>query len=92
MDKMWGDLGLELASQMHWSEEYPDWHKLEPDRVISMEELGVQDKLVGFEEALTALKDQIVWGRGCSHWSCEGVRRRQAIQPAVLRLEPTEIL
>ncbi|OIW23036.1 NAD(P)-binding protein [Coniochaeta ligniaria NRRL 30616] len=60
MGTVWGEFGLEIAAQLRWSEEYPDWHSFEPERVIGFEELGVKDKLVGYTAALTALKEQLV--------------------------------
>lgn len=47
--KMYGDFADEFGSQVKWSEEVPDWHAIAGDRLISLEELGVADKLVGFE-------------------------------------------
>ncbi|KAF5485407.1 NmrA-like family domain-containing protein 1 [Colletotrichum siamense] len=60
MAKIWGDFGAELAAQLRFSEKFPDWNSLASGRIISLEELGVQGKLINFEQALTALKDQIV--------------------------------
>ncbi|KAH8907341.1 NAD(P)-binding protein [Coniochaeta sp. PMI_546] len=60
MGTVWGEFGLEAASQLRWSEQYPDWHSFEPGRLISVEELGVKDKLIGYNAALTALKEQLV--------------------------------
>ncbi|KAJ0382794.1 hypothetical protein COL922a_011817 [Colletotrichum nupharicola] len=60
MAKIWGDFGAELAAQLRFSEEFPDWSSLASGRIISLEELGVQGKLINFEQALTALKDKII--------------------------------
>ncbi|GKT51111.1 NmrA-like family domain-containing protein 1 [Colletotrichum spaethianum] len=60
MRKFWGDFGAEFASQLRWSESYPNWHDLVAGRVISMSELGVEGKLVNFEQALEALKDKLL--------------------------------
>lgn len=60
MASIWGEFGYEVASQLRWSEEYPDWHSFEPERTISLEDLGVKDKLIGYTAALTALKEQLV--------------------------------
>lgn len=60
MAKIWGDFGAELAAQLRFSEEFPDWSSLASGRIVSLEELGVQGKLINFEQALTALKDKII--------------------------------
>ncbi|KAK2751858.1 hscarg dehydrogenase [Colletotrichum kahawae] len=60
MAKIWGDFGVELAAQLRFSEEFPDWNSLAPGRIIPLDELGVDGKLINFEQALTALKDQIM--------------------------------
>lgn len=49
----------EAAAQLRWSEAYPDWHRFAPDRTLSLAELGVEGKLVGFEEAVEAVKGQM---------------------------------
>ncbi|KAH6972708.1 hypothetical protein BKA56DRAFT_634776 [Ilyonectria sp. MPI-CAGE-AT-0026] len=59
MYKIWGAFGAELASQLRWSEEYPDWHSFFPHRVISFADLGIEGKLVHFREALVGLKDRL---------------------------------
>lgn len=59
-EKIWGVGGLEIASQLRWSEEFPDWHKLEPERVISLEGLGVRDKVRNFKQALESVKENLV--------------------------------
>jgi hypothetical protein len=53
---MWGPFGDEMASQLLWGEEYDDWSKAAGDRLLTLEELGVKDKMQGFEEGLTAVK------------------------------------
>ncbi|KAK4148764.1 hypothetical protein C8A00DRAFT_38654 [Chaetomidium leptoderma] len=58
--KLWGVAGLEIASQLRWSEAYPRWEELFPDRVITFEELGVKDKVRNYREALESLKDFLV--------------------------------
>lgn len=58
--KMFGPIGTEVATQMRWGEKYHDWHAIYPERVLSMKELGVEDKLINFEEAMARQKDLIV--------------------------------
>ncbi|KAH7124790.1 NACHT domain-containing protein [Dactylonectria macrodidyma] len=50
--KVWGPFGLELASQLRWGEHYSDWDSFAGESLISLEELGVCDKLVHFRRAL----------------------------------------
>ncbi|KAI8715909.1 NmrA domain-containing protein [Fusarium sp. LHS14.1] len=59
-EKIWGVGGLEIASQLRWGEEFPDWHKLEPERVISLEGLGVQGKVRNFKQALESVKENLI--------------------------------
>ncbi|KAK5659518.1 hypothetical protein OQA88_720 [Cercophora sp. LCS_1] len=43
-EKLYDDgFGAEFALQMHWSEEYPDWHAVAGENVLTVEELGVAD-------------------------------------------------
>lgn len=56
----WGVAGEELAAQLRWSEAYPYWDKIVPGEVISLDELGVKNKLVGVEPVLKSLKPQLV--------------------------------
>jgi hypothetical protein len=58
--KMFGLIGVEVAMQLRFGEKHPNWHAIYPDRVVSMKELGVEDKLIGFEEAMERQKDLIV--------------------------------
>jgi hypothetical protein len=58
--KMYGVYGAEFASQLRWSEEFPDWDQIDHENTISLEELGVKEKMIGFKEALEAIKDQVV--------------------------------
>ncbi|KAK6850636.1 hypothetical protein PG987_000270 [Apiospora arundinis] len=59
MARLYGDFGAEMAAQLRWSEAYPDWHRFAPDRTLGLAELGVEGKLVGFEEAVGAIKERI---------------------------------
>ena len=64
MARLHGDVGAELAAQFRWSEAYPDWHGFAPDRTLGLAELGLEEggkkgALVGFEEAVGAITDQI---------------------------------
>lgn len=58
-EALYGIYGRELAAQMRWSESVTDWENLDPGRVISHQELGVEGKLVNFEEALVAARDKL---------------------------------
>ncbi|KAJ6438944.1 HSCARG dehydrogenase [Purpureocillium lavendulum] len=58
-EQMWGIGGYEFATQLRWSEAVPDWHKIEPERVISFADLGIEGKLVNFQQALEALKPKL---------------------------------
>ncbi|KAH8734214.1 hypothetical protein BGZ61DRAFT_341837 [Ilyonectria robusta] len=58
-EALYGPYGKELAAQLRWSESVTDWENLDPGRVISHQELGVNGKLIGFEEALVAAKDKL---------------------------------
>ncbi|KAM6516755.1 hypothetical protein FALCPG4_014928 [Fusarium falciforme] len=58
-EALYGIYGRELAAQMRWSESVTDWENLDPGRVISHQELGVEGKLVNFEEALIAARDKL---------------------------------
>ncbi|KAK8044090.1 hypothetical protein PG993_004114 [Apiospora rasikravindrae] len=59
--RLYGDFGTEMAAQLRWSEAYPDWHRFEPDRTLDLAaDLGLEKgKLVNFEQALEAIKDQL---------------------------------
>ncbi|KAK1756605.1 hypothetical protein QBC47DRAFT_445306 [Echria macrotheca] len=50
--KVYGDFGAEFVMQTSWSEEYPDWNVMAGDRRLSLEELGIRDKLVGFDDTM----------------------------------------
>ncbi|VUC28675.1 unnamed protein product [Clonostachys rosea] len=56
VETIYGVGGLEIASQLRWSEEFPDWHRVEPGHVISLEELGLASKLRNFKQALESVK------------------------------------
>ncbi|KAM0424471.1 hypothetical protein ACHAPT_010395 [Fusarium lateritium] len=60
VEKIWGIAGLEIASQLRWSEEFPDWHQVEPEQVITFEELGVEGKVWDFKQALESVKESLV--------------------------------
>jgi len=58
--ELWGPvLGSEVASQLRWSEEYPDWGKLAGDKELTLQELGVDKQCVSFAQALETLKGAI---------------------------------
>lgn len=59
-ESIWGVFGTELASQFRWSEKHPDWSTCKPDNeVVSLEKLGVKEKVVGLRAALEALKSDL---------------------------------
>ncbi|MBE3046154.1 NmrA family NAD(P)-binding protein [Candidatus Bathyarchaeota archaeon] len=60
VESIWGIFGTELASQFRWSEKYPDWAACKPeDEVVSLEKLGIREKVVGLKAALEAMKDDL---------------------------------
>lgn len=59
IETIWGVGGLEIAAQLRWSEEFPDWHRVEPGHVISLEELGVASRLRNFKQALESVKTSL---------------------------------
>ncbi|KAK4447121.1 hypothetical protein QBC34DRAFT_330547 [Podospora aff. communis PSN243] len=57
--KLYGEFGIEFALQLRWSEEYPSWHEAAgEENIISLEELGVEGRLVGFEDAMRRLYEE----------------------------------
>ncbi|KAF9875430.1 hscarg dehydrogenase [Colletotrichum karsti] len=57
MQQLWGNLGAEFGSQLRWSEHYPSWHDLVPsDKLLSLGELGVENKVSNFRQGLEAIK------------------------------------
>ncbi|KAK7943911.1 uncharacterized protein PG986_013024 [Apiospora aurea] len=41
--RLYGDFGTEMAAQLRWSEEYPDWHRFEPERTLDLAaDLGLE--------------------------------------------------
>ncbi|KAK3941704.1 NAD(P)-binding protein [Diplogelasinospora grovesii] len=58
--KIFGDFGTETAAQLRWGEEYSYWDQFEPERTVTFEQLGVEKDIIGFEAALTAIKDKVV--------------------------------
>ncbi|KAH7117422.1 hypothetical protein EDB81DRAFT_767220 [Dactylonectria macrodidyma] len=60
IEKIWGAAGLEIAAQLRWSEEFPDWNQLEPGRVITLQELGVEGKVRDFKQALESVRDSLI--------------------------------
>jgi len=57
---MWGPFGDEMASQLVWGEEYDNWHKPAGSKLLTLEELGIKDKMQRFEDGLTAVKSLLV--------------------------------
>lgn len=59
-EAIWGVFGAELASQFRWSERFPDWSACKPENeVVSLERLGVKEKVVGLTGALEAMKSDL---------------------------------
>lgn len=58
--RQFGAFGAEFAAQLRWSEQHPRWDQLDPENQVSLEQLGVRDRLVGFRDALAALGDKIL--------------------------------
>ncbi|KFZ16051.1 hypothetical protein V501_02430 [Pseudogymnoascus sp. VKM F-4519 (FW-2642)] len=59
-ESIWGIYGSELASQFRWSESYPNWSACKPENeVVSLEKLGIREKVVGLKAALEALKSDL---------------------------------
>ncbi|WKT54460.1 hypothetical protein QSH57_005044 [Fusarium oxysporum f. sp. vasinfectum] len=57
MQQIWGVAGKELASQLRWSERYPSWHDLFPEKTITFSQLGIEGKIRNFKQALESVKD-----------------------------------
>jgi hypothetical protein len=45
-----------MAGQLRFSEGFPFWDNLIPERTITVEELGIKNQLIGLEGALESLK------------------------------------
>ncbi|PNP58799.1 hypothetical protein FNYG_15007 [Fusarium nygamai] len=57
--KTFGPFGTEMAGQLRFSEEFPNWDILFPERTITIDQLNVRDQVVGLEAALESLKEQL---------------------------------
>ncbi|KAJ3544412.1 hypothetical protein NM208_g3068 [Fusarium decemcellulare] len=57
--KLWGLSGLGFAAQLQFSKSHPNWHDFEPDRIITVDDLGVRERLVDFRQAMVASKGKI---------------------------------
>ncbi|RYP58787.1 hypothetical protein DL769_008804 [Monosporascus sp. CRB-8-3] len=58
--KLYGPVfGAEFASQLRFSEQYPDWYSYKPQETISLKELGIGDKVYDFKRGLELIKPQI---------------------------------
>lgn len=58
--KLYGVYGEEYGAQLRWSEAFPDWDRVQAEDTITLEQLGVKDKLVGFRATLEGMKAQLV--------------------------------
>ncbi|KAK3387576.1 hypothetical protein B0H63DRAFT_160484 [Podospora didyma] len=57
---IFGVYGEEIASQLRWSEEYPKWEAFyDPSYLITLEQLGVKNDIIGFEANLATFKDKL---------------------------------
>jgi uncharacterized protein YbjT (DUF2867 family) len=57
----WGPLlGDEMASQLRWSEDHPDWTTFFPEETLTLKDLGVEDQTINLEAYMTSVKDKIV--------------------------------
>lgn len=54
--KLYSVYGEEYGSQLRWSEEFPDWDQVDAEDTITLGQLGVKDKLIGFRATLEAMK------------------------------------
>lgn len=57
--KVWGTAGQEIAAQFRWSESFPSWERVAGRELITLDELGVQEKLVRSEAVLNSLKSHL---------------------------------
>ncbi|KAF4819927.1 NmrA-like family domain-containing protein 1 [Colletotrichum tropicale] len=58
--KLWGVAGEEIAAQFRWSELFPNWERVAGSEIITLDTLGVKEKLVGVEALLGKLRDSLV--------------------------------
>ncbi|KAJ5653015.1 hypothetical protein N7490_000018 [Penicillium lividum] len=60
-EALWNVYGAELASQFRFSEQFPDWNNFKPkNEVVTLEQLGIRDKVIGLEGTLESLKSSLI--------------------------------
>jgi uncharacterized protein YbjT (DUF2867 family) len=60
-EAMWGELlGAEMACQLRWSEDHPDWHAFEPENTVSLRELGIVTECPKLEDYMKSIADKLV--------------------------------
>lgn len=60
MEKLIGPVfGPEIARQFRFSEQYPDWFSYHPQMTLSLKDLGIGDKVLGFYQGLEYFKAEI---------------------------------
>jgi hypothetical protein len=60
-EALWNVYGAELASQFRFSEQFPDWNSVKPkNEVVTLEQLGIRDKVIGLEGTLESLKSSLI--------------------------------
>jgi hypothetical protein len=60
-EAMWGDLlGPEMACQLRWSEDHPDWHAFEPENTLTLQELGVVGQCTRLDAYMKSVADKLV--------------------------------
>jgi hypothetical protein len=45
-----------MVNQLPFSEQFPRWDALFPERTVTIEQLGIQDQIVGAEGGLSSIK------------------------------------
>ncbi|KAH7276263.1 hypothetical protein B0J15DRAFT_458381 [Fusarium solani] len=55
-EKTFGPWGTEMVNQLPFSEQFPRWDALFPERTVTIEQLGIQDQIVGAEGGLSSIK------------------------------------
>lgn len=58
--KLYSVYGQEYGAQLRWSEEFPNWDQVEAESAITLEQLGVKDKVIGFRATLESMKESLV--------------------------------
>ncbi|RSL39878.1 hypothetical protein CEP54_016239 [Fusarium duplospermum] len=56
-EKTFEPWGTEMVNQLRFSEQFPRWDVLFPKRTVTIEQLGIQDQIVGTEGGLVFIKE-----------------------------------